>query len=398
VAGGSPPDNKTTQVFVQPASINTFTATPASLIRGQPVTLAWATEHANSCTIDQGVGAATPPNKGSIEVTPQATTTYTLAAKGLGPSATQPATVIAQPSGWKQQAPPPASPYDNGPSLLLNYQGKLWLFSLMNDASVHSSVDGNKWNQVSNSVPMENRLYGAGVVFDDGGGEKMWVMGGVDMDESEKNDVWSSTDGVNWTQAQTKNIWSGRYGHTCAVFQDKLWVLGGFDASWDPCTDTVWSSTDGVNWTEEANAPWGARGLVGATVFNPTEPAGINQLWICGGAEGTGPGLADAWYTSDGAKWTQAKTPQWAGRAAPNLIMLNNQLWMLGGFDAPSLSTFLPDMWMMRADLTWTQSASVPTALMQGSVSSNPACAFDYRLWLAGPLKTETAIMQCYTP
>jgi hypothetical protein len=66
-----------------PPRIVTFEARPASIKPGQPVLLVWHTENPSGVAIEPGIGAVVP--RGSRQVTPQATTTYTLTMKG-GPS------------------------------------------------------------------------------------------------------------------------------------------------------------------------------------------------------------------------------------------------------------------------------------------------------------------------
>jgi hypothetical protein len=63
-----------------PARIVDFTAKPASVKAGQPVTLVWLTENPASVTIDPEPGRVTP--RGSRQLTPAATTTYTLTVRG----------------------------------------------------------------------------------------------------------------------------------------------------------------------------------------------------------------------------------------------------------------------------------------------------------------------------
>jgi hypothetical protein len=67
------------------------------------------------------------------------------------------------------------------------------------------------------------------VVFDN----KIWVLGGNNS-PTYLNDVWYSSDGVNWTQA-TADAWSsGHYYGTSVVFDNKIWVLGGGSGvKWD---------------------------------------------------------------------------------------------------------------------------------------------------------------------
>jgi len=63
-----------------PARILDFTAQPASIKPGQPVTLIWHTENPTGVTIDPEPGRVMP--RGSRQLKPSATTTYTLTARG----------------------------------------------------------------------------------------------------------------------------------------------------------------------------------------------------------------------------------------------------------------------------------------------------------------------------
>lgn len=58
--------------------VTSFTATPCSFTAGQPVTLSWSVENADSVSINQGVG--TVAATGSAVVSPTASTTWTLTA------------------------------------------------------------------------------------------------------------------------------------------------------------------------------------------------------------------------------------------------------------------------------------------------------------------------------
>jgi len=63
-----------------PARIISFTAQPATLKPGQSAMLQWDTENPRSVTIEPGVGVVTA--RGSRQLTPKATTTYTLTVQG----------------------------------------------------------------------------------------------------------------------------------------------------------------------------------------------------------------------------------------------------------------------------------------------------------------------------
>lgn len=84
--------------------ITSFTATPNAVYPDAPVTLAWETVSAESCSIAPGIGAVADVT-GNTTVIVSQTTTYTLTCKGVGANATattlvtvMPATSITEPT------------------------------------------------------------------------------------------------------------------------------------------------------------------------------------------------------------------------------------------------------------------------------------------------------------
>jgi hypothetical protein len=90
-AGALGPSGQIQQRVRPPARIMSFTAEPVNLKPGESALLTWATENPNGVTIDQGVGRVTP--RGTIKVTPTATTTYTLTLNGADGTLTRAITV-----------------------------------------------------------------------------------------------------------------------------------------------------------------------------------------------------------------------------------------------------------------------------------------------------------------
>lgn len=66
-------------------------ANPETLVKGEKSTLTWTSTNATSAEIDQGIGAVAV--NGSLEVSPQQTTTYTITVKGDGGKASASVTV-----------------------------------------------------------------------------------------------------------------------------------------------------------------------------------------------------------------------------------------------------------------------------------------------------------------
>ncbi|MDH3343358.1 MAG: hypothetical protein OEM07_06520, partial [Gammaproteobacteria bacterium] len=117
--------------------------------------------------------------------------------------------------------------------------------SFKND--VWSSSDGVNWVQQTASAAFSARKFHQVITFNDGSGDKIWLIGGDDG--MLRNDVWSSSDGINWTQETEKTAFSGRFSHQVVSFNDgsgdKLWLIGGDDIS---LKNDVWSSSDGIEW------------------------------------------------------------------------------------------------------------------------------------------------------
>jgi len=90
-----------------PPRIVTFAAQPSADIKpGQSVTLVWLAENPSRVTIEPGVGAVQA--RGSRQLTPQATTTYTLTVRGAGDS-TLTKTLTVNVAGTKPIAAAPVS-------------------------------------------------------------------------------------------------------------------------------------------------------------------------------------------------------------------------------------------------------------------------------------------------
>jgi peptidoglycan-associated lipoprotein len=107
-----PPPPATTPTVtptVAKAEIDTFTAEPSTIEKGQSSTLSWSISNATDMSIDHGVGAV--QSKGSHQVFPTATTTYTLTANGPGGSDTRSVTVSVT------SPPPPPPPSSVEPKL-----------------------------------------------------------------------------------------------------------------------------------------------------------------------------------------------------------------------------------------------------------------------------------------
>ena len=211
----------------------------------------------------------------------------------------------------------------------------------------------------------------AGVAFNN----RLWVLGG--NDGTNRNDVWSSADGITWTQETAAAQWSPRQDHAVAVFNNKLWVLGGNGGG---NQNDVWSSTDGVTWIEETAtvpAPWPARSAHAVVVFN-------NELWVMGG-NGPGAGstarLNDVWSSVDGVTWTQQfATGHWSERGGHAVAVFNNELWLMGG-NPSGASSRMSDVWSSTNGINWNLVTTVPG---WSARRGHAVAVLNNQLWLLG--------------
>jgi hypothetical protein len=105
-------------------------------------------------------------------------------------------------------------------------------YSAFND--VWSSSDGVQWELID-QAPWHPRVWFSTVVYRD----YMWVLGGWSNNPSKNwGDVWYSKTGSNWQQLKSDVIWKARHEHSAYVFHDRIWVAGGHA---QPLSNEVWS-------------------------------------------------------------------------------------------------------------------------------------------------------------
>ncbi len=105
---------------------------------------------------------------------------------------------------------------------------------------------------------------------------KFWLIAGR-VNNTDKNDIWSSSDGINWVLEKEHAEFSARSYHQSIVFNGKLWIMGGLYDNPPEKADEAWSSDNGINWTKETNIPTRINGQKLATLQN--------QLWVIGDTE-----------------------------------------------------------------------------------------------------------------
>ncbi len=248
---------------------------------------------------------------------------------GIDPNSVYDETVFSSSNGstWNQLTNNAAWGQRQGHASVY-FLNKIWVLGgndgiTGNKNDVWSSPDGINWTQVTSNAAWSPRSYHTALVYNN----KIWVIGGGD--NSMMNDVWSSPDGVSWTQATANAAWYPREYHTSVVFNNKMWVIGGklqgFIGPTPP--GDVWWSSDGITWTPATtNAPWSPRASHSSTVFN-------NKMWIIGGySYSSSSTLNDVWSSPDGINWTQVTAnANWFPRYRHTSVTFLNKMWVFGG-------------------------------------------------------------------
>ncbi|MFH2232009.1 MAG: DUF2341 domain-containing protein [Patescibacteria group bacterium] len=151
----------------------------------------------------------------------------------------------------------------------LVYDNKMWVLGGFRSGPIYKndvwySTDGITWTEATSSAAWAGREAAEALVYDN----KMWVIGG-NQSATFFNDVWYSTDGITWTEATSSAAWVPTHrGKTSAVFNDRMWILGS--------EVEAWFSTDGITWTEATSSVSWPQLSQGVAVYQ-------DKIWIIGG-------------------------------------------------------------------------------------------------------------------
>jgi N-acetylneuraminic acid mutarotase len=206
-------------------------------------------------------------------------------------SAPEPAKV-EPPSAWKKYEGAPWT-WRDGAGLLAK-DGGLYMLGGWGAAGTNSEVwftrDLSTWERLADA-PWPARHGAAWLVHKD----RLYVIGG-DFNA----DVWSSADGVNWSQHAVDAPFGKRYAPNAVSLNGELLVFNGMLEDITGAAE-VWSSTDdGATWVKAADVPYPARGLIhGTAVFR-------DRIYtIAGGLKDTDTLMetADVWSSADGRTW-----------------------------------------------------------------------------------------------
>ena len=238
-------------------------------------------------------------------------------------------------------------------------------------SQVWYTSDGIHW-EGGGDAPWNGRHVNS-VVYDD----KLWIIG---SDNVNANDIWNTEDGFNWTKVIDNAPWGQRYMPYVVSAQGKIWVIGGQkealsgNLNGEKCND-VWTTTDGINWVREIEfARWAPRAnILGHAVLN-------DNIYLIGGSAHYSAAYNDVWICSRGNWSLLTYQAEWSPRHWHNVATYNNKLWVIGGdINFTSLSN---EVWYSGNGINWIQQKGV----FWNPRHAAGAVEFNGKLWLIGGL------------
>jgi hypothetical protein len=230
--------------------------------------------------------------------------------------------------------------------------------------------------------------------------DRLWMVGGDAHQGFYNHDVVSSADGIHWTvelgPGTTEPPWSERALQVIGVYDGKLWMVGGQDILGPPDAYTyhndVWSTDDGVNWTQVAadgpasDTRWAGCGVLdGLVEFQ-------GEMWLVGCArereDAVGHSMSnEVWSTTDGVSWRKHAEPPWAGKIWPNVVVWDSRLWILFGYTHGDPANGWPagnanEAWYSDDGETWH--SLPPDAPVPGSHAQGVGVTDDFLLYAGG--------------
>lgn len=221
-------------------------------------------------------------------------------------------------------------------------------------------ASGYEWRLVTEKAAFAPRDGAGALVFDD----RMWLLGGwnpgdkLHFPNKCNSEVWSSMDGGTWTLVNRRAPWEARHTAGYVVHQGKMWIVGG-DPLQGHYQGDVWSSRDGITWEcVLKEAPWAPRVLHHTVVHR-------GSIWVMGGQ--TVPQFAaapevfhnDVWRSTDGRDWIRVTDhAPWAPRGMiGGAAVFKDRIWILGGgtYDTPTTPArrFYNDVWSSADGVQW---------------------------------------------
>lgn len=247
------------------------------------------------------------------------------------------------------------------------------------NSEIWSSTDGADWTLETLQAPWEGRHTAGYGVFDGA----MWIVGGDGNQGHYQPDVWRSGDGRHWDLVMDDVPWGLRALHYTVVYKDKIWVMGGqtvpqFAPAPEIFYNDVWCTENGKNWTQVTdNVPWAPRGMIGGCVVFQ------DAMWILGGGTYDTDERPDrifyndVWRSEDGIAWELVvdATP-WMPRQYHEVAVFDKKMWVMEGYHQDGGNR--NDVWYSVDGVTWMEVPNTPWAPRHAA----SVFVYDDALWM----------------
>ncbi|OHD08189.1 MAG: hypothetical protein A2Y34_16720 [Spirochaetes bacterium GWC1_27_15] len=224
---------------------------------------------------------------------------------------------------------------------LINFNGNLWciggMYTFKDPTTVYTGYNINKvyksttygetWVEIS---PTDGYIFSpinqhTATVFNNkiyiiGGFANMNHGAGYDVTYAETNEVWYSSDCKTWTKEASTIPFESRANHQTVAFNNKLWLIGGEKRSgWNSLDFTfsdIWYSSDGSTWIRSTDtADFGK--VTGHKCF-----VYDNKLWLFNNKW--------IWYSEDGETWKlMTSSPAFGEISGYNIVQFNNKVYLI---------------------------------------------------------------------
>jgi len=192
------------------------------------------------------------------------------------------------------------------------------------------------------------------------------------------DDVWKSSDGIQWTQLTDSAGWQGRAGLSSVVYNDEIYIMGG-SFNDDPAIiggppervlfNDVWKSGDGQNWIQLTDsAAWAPRaGAISVVKDNYIYLIGGEFGFFCQPLPCDPPYFNDVWRSQDGITWELVTdSAAWSPRPGHQVGVAGDNFVLFGGFGQsmdpgnPFGSDNPMDVWISNNGADWFKISNSP--------------------------------------
>ncbi len=247
---------------------------------------------------------------------------------------------------------------------------RYWKLPHFND--IWASEDGVNWQLMQARAKWSPRRSMSVVLFQD----KLWMFGGWSPVTGYRSDIWQSSDGITWTKVVSRAPWPAREGQTVEVFQGKIWLMGGVNYNQRETKNDIWWSDNGVDWHKATTTiPWSSRWDHATAVFN-------GKIFLAGGMDLRGQIFKDVWSSADGLNWELTNSnPPWQERQGHSLVVLHDKLWIIGILNDTEEGGGVNDIWYSYDGVTWQKTQTDPPWL---SREDHSVLVFNNRIYVFG--------------